>query len=89
MKPINLTQEAEIELMKKCLQKIHEGIEKYKFDMNDTKFSFSMDMSEEAIHNIAVAGVLHDLGKEKIPLEIINKPSKLTPEEFAIMKKLP
>lgn len=49
----------------------------------------AMDMSEEAIHNIAVAGVLHDLGKEKIPLEIINKPARLTPEEFAIMKKHP
>ena len=54
MKPINLTQETEIELMKKCLQKIHEGIEKYKFDMNETKFSFSMDMCEEAKEKITI-----------------------------------
>lgn len=32
---------------------------------------------------------LHDLGKTRIPLEILNKPGKLTDEEFAVMKTHP
>ncbi|SCZ81623.1 HD-GYP domain-containing protein [Pseudobutyrivibrio xylanivorans] len=45
--------------------------------------------SKEFIRDIAVAGLLHDIGKERIPTEIINKPAKLTSEEFMTMKKHP
>ncbi len=44
------------------------------------------------IHNLkclGVGGLLHDLGKIEIPLEILNKPGKLTKEEFEIIKKHP
>ncbi|MCI9177857.1 MAG: HD domain-containing protein [Clostridia bacterium] len=34
-----------------------------------------------------ICGYLHDVGKMFIPLEILNKPSKLTDDEFEIMKK--
>lgn len=37
--------------------------------------------------DLAVSGLLHDLGKTKIPSNILNKPGILTDEEFAIMKK--
>ena len=33
------------------------------------------------------AAMLHDVGKIAIPKEILNKPAKLTDEEFAVMKK--
>lgn len=36
---------------------------------------------------LTMAATLHDIGKMSIPQEIINKPDKLTKEEFAIMKK--
>lgn len=36
---------------------------------------------------ISTASALHDIGKIGIPDEILNKPGKLTPEEYAIMKK--
>jgi HD-GYP domain-containing protein (c-di-GMP phosphodiesterase class II) len=39
--------------------------------------------------DMALGGLLHDVGKTKIPLEILNKPGKLTPEEWKIMKKHP
>lgn len=41
------------------------------------------------IREIGIAGLLHDLGKSKISNDILNKPGKLTEEEFAIMKKHP
>ena len=43
-------------------------------------------MSDEEITLIGTASALHDLGKVSIPTEILNKPGKLTTEEFAIMK---
>ena len=43
-------------------------------------------LSEEDIALIKTASALHDIGKITIPEEILNKPGKLTPEEFAVMK---
>ncbi len=46
-----------------------------------------MGMKDSDVYNIGVAGLLHDMGKSKIPLEVLNKPAKLTTEEFEIMKQ--
>ncbi len=43
-------------------------------------------LSEADISAIATASALHDLGKMSVPRSILNKPGKLTPEEFEIMK---
>lgn len=43
-------------------------------------------LSKEDISLISVASALHDIGKIAIPDEILNKPGRLTNEEFAIMK---
>ena len=44
-------------------------------------------LSPKEIREIGVAGLLHDVGKTKVPIEILNKPGKLSDEEFAIMKQ--
>lgn len=44
-------------------------------------------MKEKEVFEIGVSGLLHDLGKSQIPLEILNKAGRLTEEEFAIMKQ--
>lgn len=44
-------------------------------------------LPEKDIYNIGITGLLHDMGKSKIPLEILNKPGKLTDEEFSIMRQ--
>jgi len=36
-----------------------------------------------------MGALLHDVGKSKVPLEILNKPGKLTEDEWSIMKKHP
>jgi len=41
------------------------------------------------LKNLGMGALLHDIGKMKIPDEILNKPGKLTDEEFNIMKKHP
>lgn len=46
-----------------------------------------LQMSQKDIYQIGICGLLHDLGKTKVPLEILNKPDRLTDEEFAIMKQ--
>lgn len=48
-----------------------------------------LGFDDSFIKDIAVAGLLHDLGKERVPTEILNKPAKLTDEEFSIMKLHP
>lgn len=48
-----------------------------------------LDLDAEQLRCAGMAGLLHDLGKAKIPLDILNKPGKLTDEEFAIVKRHP
>ena len=46
-------------------------------------------LTEDLINNIRLAAPLHDIGKIKIPDSILQKPGKLTDEEFSEIKKHP
>lgn len=43
----------------------------------------------EKLLKLGMSGILHDIGKNNIPLEILDKPGKLTKEEFDIIKMHP
>lgn len=43
--------------------------------------------TDDEIHQIALASILHDVGKIAIPDGILNKPGRFTDEEFEIMKQ--
>ena len=43
-------------------------------------------LSKEEKEQIAIASIMHDVGKIAVPDAILNKPGKLTPDEFEIMK---
>lgn len=45
-----------------------------------------LNCDENTIRTIAVAGLLHDIGKVNVPDQILNKPSALTDEEMKVMK---
>lgn len=42
---------------------------------------------DEALNKLGLGALLHDIGKARIPNEILQKPGALTEEEFAIVKK--
>ncbi|MBS0292757.1 MAG: HD-GYP domain-containing protein [Proteobacteria bacterium] len=44
-------------------------------------------LDEDGCRMAGLAGLLHDLGKAAIPLEVLNKPGKLTNEEFALVRE--
>lgn len=50
-------------------------------------FGRALDLPREEIKQLALGGLLHDVGKAKVPLVILNKPGKLTDEEFGVMKR--
>lgn len=45
------------------------------------------ELSEEEKLKAQFSGLLHDVGKMKIPLNVLNKPGKLTDDEYKLMKK--
>lgn len=60
-------------ITKKLLERLDAISDKYKF-------------TRESIETISTVSALHDIGKYFIPSEILNKPGKLTDEEWEIMK---
>lgn len=49
--------------------------------------AMKFDFNEKDIQDLTLAAFLHDIGKSKIPLEILNKPKPLVPNELEIMKQ--
>lgn len=49
-------------------------------------FAHALDFNRGVIKQLGIGGMLHDIGKTKVPNEILNKPGKLTEEEFVIIK---
>jgi putative nucleotidyltransferase with HDIG domain len=49
-------------------------------------FGQHLDLEPGQIKALGVGGLLHDIGKVKTPLEVLNKPGPLTEREFEIMK---
>jgi putative nucleotidyltransferase with HDIG domain len=48
-----------------------------------------LGLSEASVARVRLAGLLHDIGKVAIPDAILNKPGRLSPEEFATIRSHP
>ncbi|RDU37951.1 phosphohydrolase [Neobacillus piezotolerans] len=53
------------------------------------KMAKKLMLPKERLENLFVASMLHDIGKINIPSEILNKPGKLTDQEFSVVKRHP
>lgn len=51
--------------------------------------ALELELDKEKLFNLGFASFLHDIGKAKVPKELLQKPGKLTDEEWGIMKKHP
>ena len=45
-----------------------------------------INLSVQELNNVGLCGMMHDMGKMLVPLEILNKPGKLEPDELKIMQ---
>ena len=54
-----------------------------------TMIAKQIGMPQERLAQITLGGLLHDVGKVFVPLDVLNKPGKLTSEEFEIVKTHP
>jgi HD-GYP domain-containing protein (c-di-GMP phosphodiesterase class II) len=54
-----------------------------------TVFGTSTGMGHSDVLTLTLAGLLHDIGKARIPLAILDKPGKLTAEEFDLIRQHP
>jgi putative nucleotidyltransferase with HDIG domain len=54
-----------------------------------TAFAKSLGMDANMVRSAGVAGLLHDTGKMCVPDQILNKPGRLTEDEFNVMKSHP
>jgi putative nucleotidyltransferase with HDIG domain len=52
-------------------------------------FARELGMTEGQCRSAAIGGLFHDLGKARVPADILNKPGALTDSEFAVMKNHP
>jgi HAMP domain-containing protein len=48
-----------------------------------------LKLGDEDMHNLTISAILHDIGKIAVPEAILDKPDRLTEEEFAIIKSHP
>lgn len=82
----------------KELRKIGEIVERkdkytYRHSSRVSKYAVKtaskMKLDRQRVDDLFIASILHDIGKINIPEEVLNKPGKLTNEEFDMIKKHP
>ncbi len=84
----------ELSSLAEIVKKVEEK-DRYTFMHSDrvseyaVKIAKKMNLNADQLGKIAHASFLHDIGKIHIPEDVLNKPSRLNEEEFAMIKKHP
>lgn len=50
-------------------------------------FGRHLGFSHEMLKNLMIGGIIHDIGKTQVDIDVLNKPAKLTDDEFEHMKQ--
>lgn len=74
------------------LQALHRHDEySYTHSLNVAMLTVAMaaelGLDEAALRDLTIAALLHDIGKELVPLEVLNKPGKLSEDEWEVMQR--
>jgi putative nucleotidyltransferase with HDIG domain len=73
------------------VRKYHEGTFQHCLLVTGIAVSFAIDMkfATQDVKRLGLAATLHDIGKARIPLAILDKPGRLDPKEEEIMRQHP
>jgi putative nucleotidyltransferase with HDIG domain len=73
------------------VRRYHEGTFQHCLLVTGLAVAFAMDIkfSDADVNRLGLAATLHDVGKARIPLAILDKPGRLDPDELEIMKRHP
>jgi putative nucleotidyltransferase with HDIG domain len=73
------------------VRKYHEGTFQHCLLVTGIAVAFALDInfSSQDVKRLGMAATLHDIGKARIPLSILDKPGRLAPNEEDIMKQHP
>ena len=97
---VNANLKEKVEIVKKKLEELarreippytyHHSLNVANLSINFARYLENEEkITPYEIFNLYYGALLHDIGKSKIPSEILNKPGKLTLEEFEVIKKHP
>jgi putative nucleotidyltransferase with HDIG domain len=73
------------------VRRYHQGTFQHCLLVTGVAVGFAMDIGFDAadVKRLGVAATLHDIGKARIPLSILDKPGRLDPEEEEVMRRHP
>ena len=87
----SITEDADTALWLTQLKNAHEYTAQHCINVSVLSIAFGAHLGypKEQLRLIGLGALLHDVGKMKTPKEILDKPGRLTPEEFEVMKRHP
>ena len=86
-----ITEDANTALWLTNLKNVHEYTAQHCVNVSVLSIVFGkhLGFTDDQLKLIGLGALLHDVGKMNTPADILNKPGKLTPEEFEIIKRHP
>lgn len=88
---VNISDEGKVERVRVPHKQHMKKLEKHSFRVGKVSrvIANNIGLPKEEVNMIGIGGTLHDVGKSFIPLEILNKPGKLTLNEYDVIKTHP
>lgn len=71
------------------LTELHTGVHGTRLAEWAMRVAQQLGCGERELRDIEIASLLHDIGKVGVPQQVLQKPGKLTPEEYEVVKKHP